>query len=436
MKSLKDALGLLGTRMVSSAMAVISGVILARWLGPHDRGVLALVLLLPATVVTLVKFGAAQANVYTINRHKASVDSVASNALLLAIFWGFSSSALVWIFRDRLTGQILPDVPDWALVFALMRVPLLLTDNYLFSILQATGKFTTYNVRLLLSEGLRLVSVAIALVVFDLGLTATLVIYTAVWFINVLWLFAAMRSTIHFRLALDWPLLRETYSFGIRSYVQILTQHFLLRISFYMVSAFLGAAHVAFYTIALRFTELVLEVPQAIGLVLYPRLASLPEDEVHHLTAQTCRRTLMISVPAALVLAFLGPYVIVVWYGEKFAPAAAPLPWTAVAVAMMSIYVIITRDFTSRAEQGINTFSGVIALVVNATFNYVLIPRYGIVGAAVATAVSYAAGCVTLVWFFLRESGFPLTQILIPRREDVDYFGEVLRGVRRRVFAS
>ena len=67
-KAIRDTLGLLSTRVVWSAMGVVSGIILARWLGPHDRGVLALVLLLPSTLVTLVKFGAAQANVYVINR--------------------------------------------------------------------------------------------------------------------------------------------------------------------------------------------------------------------------------------------------------------------------------------------------------------------------------------------------------------------------------
>ena len=436
MKSLKDALGLLGTRMMSSAMAVVSGVILARWLGPHDRGLLALVLLLPSSIVTLVKFGATQANVYTINRKKASVDKVASNALILALFWGLLSPTIVWLLRDRLTGQLFPDLPNWALVFALLRVPLLLADNYLFSILQATGKFKTYNVRLLLSEGLRLAAIFVALVVFDFGLLATLIIYTAVWLINVGWLVAAMSRYVRFRPSIDWNLLLETYRFGIRSYVQILTQHFLQRISFYMVAYYLDVAHVAFYTIALRFTEVVLEVPQAIGLVLYPRLASLPEDEVHRVTAQTCRRTLMISVPAALVLALLGPYVIVLWYGQDFAPAADPLPWTALAVAMMSIYVIITRDFTSRAEQSINTFSGIIALATNAILNYTLIPRYGVVGAAVAIAVSYFAGCVTLVTFFLRESQLSLRDVVVPTGADVRYFAEVARGIRRKVVAG
>jgi O-antigen/teichoic acid export membrane protein len=430
---LKDMLGMLGTRIVWSAMGVLSGVVLARWLGPENRGILALVLLIPSTVVTVVKFGVSQANVYTINRQQVSVDRVASNSLVMAAVLGTVSALCVWMFREDLSSSFLRDVPDWALALALLRVPMLLLDNYLFSILQATGKFGIYNVRLLMSEATRLVLVLLALVVFDLGLVAVVLIYTGVWIMNIVWLLITMGKEIRFSLSLDLKLLRETLSFGARSYAQTLTTHFLQRISFYMVSYYLGAAHVAFYAIALRFTEMVLEIPQAVGLVLYPRLAALPEDEIHRLTAQACRRTLMITAPAALTLALVGPWVVRVWYGEAFAEAGGPLPWAALGIAMMSIYVIVTRDFTSRAKQRINTLSGLAALGSNIALNLILIPSHGVIGAAMATALSYTIGLILLLSFFLYESGVPLRALIIPTREDLEYFADVAKKLLKRV---
>jgi len=430
---LKDTLGMLGTRAIWSVIGVVSGVILARCLGPENRGVLALVLLLPSTVVTIVKFGVSQANVYTINRRRVSIDAVASNSLVMAIVLGLLSAIIVWVFREQLRSSVLRDVPDWAITLALIRVPLLLLDNYLFSILQATGQFATYNVRLLLSEAVRLILVATALIVFKLGLVATILIYTAVWLMNVVWLMATMSKEIHFSLRIDFPLLRETLTFGANSYAQTLTQHFLQRVSFYMVSFYLGAAHVAFYAIALRFSEMVLEIPQAVGLVLYPRLAALSDEEIHKLTAQACRRTLMITAPTAAVLAAVGPFIVRLWYGEQFAEAGGPLPWTAVGIAMMSIYVIVTRDFTSRAKQNINTISGLVALGSNVLFNWMFIPPYGVIGAAMATALSYTAGLVLLLAFFMWESGVRLRDLIIPRRDDFAYAVGVLRSVVKRI---
>ena len=430
-RALRDTLGILGTRVIWSVMGVVSGVVLARWLGPHDRGILALVLLLPSTVLTLVKLGVSQATVFFINRKEATVDQVASNSVILAILLGVLSSAVVWALRDNLLHRILSDVPAWALLLALVRVPMLLLDNYLYSILQATGQFGLYNRRLLQSEGLRLLLVAIFVMGLNLGLPAAVATYTFIGVVNIVWLMVNMRETIRFSLKLDLELLQRMLSFGIRSYVQVVTAHLLLRIDVYMVQAFLGPAQTAFYALALHFTELVLEVPQAIGLVLYPKLAALPEAEIHRLTAQTCRRTLMVTVPAAAALALLGPWVITAWYGTPYAPAGAPLPWAAVGVAAMSIFVIITRDFTTRQKQRVNTVAGLLALVTNVALNIVLIPLQGIVGASLATAVAYSGACVILITFFLRESGMPWHAVLVPTREDLAYFG----GIAQRAVA-
>jgi len=406
-------------------MGIISGVILARWLGPYDRGLLALVLLVPSTVVTITKLGVSQATIYYINRREASVDRVASNSVMLALVLGALSALLVWGLRDNVLAIVLKDIPSWALGIALLRVPMLLLDNYLYGILQATGQFTVYNTRLLISEALRLLLVAILVMGFDLGLLAAVVIYTSIGFVNMGWLLFTMSRTVRFRLEFDRPLLANMLSFGVRSYLQVVTAHLLLRISIYMVQIYLGTAQTAFYALALHFTELVLEVPQAIGLVLYPRLAALPEEEIHRLSAQTCRRTLIVTAPAALGMALLGPWIITLWYGQAYAPAGAPLPWAAVGVAMMAIFVIITRSFTARSKQRVNTTAGIVALVANVLLNTYLIPNYGIVGAALATAISYTGACVILIAAFCAESGLSWTTVVVPTREDFRFFLEI-----------
>ena len=430
-RALRDTLGILGTRVIWSVMGVVSGVILARWLGPHDRGILALALLLPSTVLTLVKLGVSQATVFFINRKEASVDQVASNSVLLALVLGLVSSIVVWELRDNMLQSVIGPIPTWALLLALVRVPLLLLDNYLYSILQATGQFGLYNRRLLQSEGIRLLLVVIFVMGLNLGLAAAVAIYTFIGLVNIAWLMFNMRERIRFSLSPDFALLRRMLSFGVRSYVQVVTAHLLLRIDIYMVQHFLGPAHTAFYALALHFTELVLEVPQAIGLVLYPKLAALPEQEVHRLTAQTCRRTLMVTVPAAVALALLGPWIITLWYGAPYAPAGEPLPFAAIGVVAMSIFVIITRDFTARQKQRVNTVAGLLALVTNVVLNVILIPTQGIVGASLATAVAYTAACVILIHFFLRESGLRWWDVVLPRREDVAYFSSIaMKGLQ------
>jgi len=313
-----------------------------------------------------------------------------------------------------------------------VRVPLLLLDNYLYGVLQATHQFGIYNTRLLLSEVAKLIMVVIFLTALRLGLGAALWIYTIGALFNIGWLMFTMSRTIRFSFSFNRRLLNKMLSFGVRSYVQVVIAYLLLRVDIYMVQSILGPAETAFYSLAVHLIEMVLEVPQAIGLVLYPRLASLAEEEVHRLTAQTCRRTLLITTPLAAALALLGPYLITFLYSQAFAPAGAPLPWTSVGMVPMAIFVIITRDFTARSKQVVNTFSGVLALIINVVLNIFLIPTWGIVGAAFATAVAYTAACVVLIGFFLAESRMSLASVLLPRMEDVRYFATLAqRGLGR-----
>jgi len=428
----RDIAGIFGTRAGWSLMGMISGIILARWLGPHDRGVLALVLLVPSTVVTIAKLGITQSNVYFINRNKVAPDRVAANCLVLALAASALAIPAVWLARGWLQATVLRDVPDWALALALARVPLLLLDDYLYGILQALGKFGLYNRRLLLSEAVRLTMVVVFVLALDLGLPGAVTIYTVVGTLALGWLLFSVRKEVHLSLNADYALLKEQLGFGVKSYAQTLAMHLLLRADVYLVALYLTKAHTAFYSLALHLTELVLEVPQAVGLVLYPRLASLPEKEVHSLTAQACRRTLLATAPFALLLALFGPYVIVLWYGSAYAPAGDPLPWAAIGAMAMSLFVILSRDFTSRGRQKVNTGAGLLALVSNVALNTYMIPNFGIVGAAQATAISYSGAGVVLLAAFYAESGLTPREVLLPKREDIAYFLDLARRAVER----
>jgi O-antigen/teichoic acid export membrane protein len=428
----RDMAGVLGARATWALLGMFSGIILARWLGPHDRGILAMALLVPATAMTLAKLGISQANVFLINRRREAREEIASNATVLAIIFGTAAAALVWLCRAPLLDKVLHGMPTWALLIALVRVPFLLVDDYLHGVLQAVGLFRVYNSRLIYGEALRLVLVVVALVLLGWGLAAAVWIYTLVTIVNVGWLVVTTRRAIPFTLRVNRRLLSEQLQFGAKSYVQTLAQHLLLRIDLFMVSSFLGAAQLAFYSLALRLTELVLEIPQAVGLVLYPRLASLADKEMHQLTAQACRRTLVITGLAAIGLAVLGPYIIILWYGWPYGPAGDPLPWAAAGVLMMSLFFILTRNFTSRNLQQVNFAVGALALVANVALNLVLIPAYGIVGAAIATAISYSAACLLLLVLFITGAGISVSDVLIVNGEDVRFFRQVARRAALR----
>jgi Na+-driven multidrug efflux pump len=79
---------------------------------------------------------------------------------------------------------------------------------------------------------------------------------------------------------------------------------------------------------------------------------------------------------------------------------------------MMSLYLILSRNFTSRNRQQVNIVAAALALSINVGTNLWLIPHWGIVGAALSSCLSYGVAALVLLVAFVRDSGMSLGSVL------------------------
>jgi O-antigen/teichoic acid export membrane protein len=425
-----DVTGTLGTRVLTMAFGLFTGIITARVLGPENRGIFTLAALFPASLVTLSKFGQGVASIYFIRKKEEDVSQVASNVLWIALITGAALVATALLLRDTLLTTVLKGVPLYALVAVLPLAPILLVESYLYGVLQATDRFKIYNIRLIAEAVLTVSGMAIALLVLDLGLPGAFGVAVGVRLFMVIWVVGTIHRGSPLRLSFDFALARRMFSYGLKSHVQIIASHFHFKAAMYLVAFYLNPAQVAFYSIASRLAEHILWLPQSLGLALFPRLAGADEQRAHEMTAMAVRQALLLTAIAALGLALVGEFLITLWYGEEYAQAGAPLPYIAGGIVMMAMYVLLSRNFTSRNKQSVNIVAAYIALVGNLGLNVLLIPRYGIEGAAMATAVSYTTSSLLLFVFFLRDSGLPWYRVLIVQREDLATWQRLIRGTK------
>src|SRR5438128_11753831 len=126
----RDVFGTYGTRLLTIGLSLFTGIITARMLGPHNRGVFALVYQFAATVVTFAKLGLAQSSVYSIRRERVAPDRVAANALFVALVLGIIFALGALMFRHQLLATMLRGVPQWASLISLPVIPILLFASY------------------------------------------------------------------------------------------------------------------------------------------------------------------------------------------------------------------------------------------------------------------------------------------------------------------
>ncbi len=230
-----------------------------------------------------------------------------------------------------------------------------------------------------------------------------------------------------------WPdlaLLGTSLRFGLKSYLYNLIRRLNLRLDAFLVTYFaLGGIHAAgVYSAAASMAELMIFIPESIRLSLFPMVAaSRTHDDATRLTLAACRYTLLLTTLCAVGLAALGPVALTYVYGERFTGAVVPLLLLLPGVGMLSLGHILYGDLNGRGKPETTAVSALLALGVTIVLDVVLIPRYGIVGAAIASTCAYTVEfCVTGA-FFIYHSGARWRDMMTIRRSDLEQYARLFQ---------
>jgi O-antigen/teichoic acid export membrane protein len=212
--------------------------------------------------------------------------------------------------------------------------------------------------------------------------------------------------------------------------LQLIIGHFIYQIDVYLIYYLLGAEDVAFYSIAIGVATLLWFIPDTVGTVLFPSLASLKsKNEIHTITAKVSRNSLFGVTIGAIGLLLIGGYLIEYFYGHSYYSSIKPMVLILPGVIAMSGYKILTRDFSSRNQQQIPILAAFLSLAINIILNFIWIPKFGIEGAALASTVSYSFAVTILILFFKTESKLSLRDILIIRKDDLKFFVALFNSI-------
>jgi O-antigen/teichoic acid export membrane protein len=198
----------------------------------------------------------------------------------------------------------------------------------------------------------------------------------------------------------------------------------------------LDVRQVAFYSIAVGVATLLWHLPNTVGIVLFPELSSIQnEKKIHVISTMVCRNTLMIAFLGAIFLSIAGKFLIQFIYGTEYIHSVNAMLLILPGVVIMCIYKVLTRNFSSRNRQQVAIMAAAMSLIVNIGLNLILIPRYGIEGAAIASTVSYFLAGAILVFAVNRESDISVSKMLFINRTDMmSFLGIASRLVNRKKY--
>jgi O-antigen/teichoic acid export membrane protein len=231
---------------------------------------------------------------------------------------------------------------------------------------------------------------------------------------------------------LDRSATRMLLAYGLPYAAYSIVQNLSHRADYLLVQAFDGSSAVGVYSIAVAQGELLWIIPTAVGFVLFPRVAARSGVSDARNVAETAalvRWTIVVTALGAVVLAAVARPLTTLVYGPAFDGAVAPLRVLLVGIVASALVLVL-----SAYVLGVGRLRTLVALTAagalcNIAANLVLIPRFGITGAAAASALSYslvAFGCALVVRPTFADAGTSL----LPRPSLL--LDDVARVVARR----
>jgi O-antigen/teichoic acid export membrane protein len=161
-----------------------------------------------------------------------------------------------------------------------------------------------------------------------------------------------------------------------------------------LVGFFLDPLSVAFYTVGKQITEFVEAPISALGFTLAPtyeaQKANNNNREAARLYEKAISHGLLVYIPAAVGLILVADPLIELIFGPEYIGAVEVVQVFAIYVVVVSISDITSNglDFLGRARE--RSIARGISAIGNVALNILLIPSLGVIGAVIATVITYS----------------------------------------------
>lgn len=407
------------------ALGFISSVLLARLLGPADRGLLALMLSVSTVALAVTALGQPLAVMYYASRKDADNRAILGNTIIQALILAAILVPLTLLLHNAIAdafgrGQ---GGLSWVLAAALVPITFLdwTTSNQLLGML----RFGLYNGVKFVSMVAYTVGVYVLLRPVGLGVAGGL-IATAIG--SLVTIALSIRPTLGSgRPSFSRPLMARMVHYGSRVQVGVIFQMVNYRLDVIVMQFFRPLRQVGYYVVAQTIAELVITLATAFQSSLLP-LSSHYEGDVRQndVTRSSMHHHAILSALAVLANSVIGTVIILIAYGPQFHPAVVPMLVLLPGIWWLGLGLVIQSDLGGRGRPGLSSALAGLAAAGTVVLDLILIPPLGVMGGALASVAAYSTYGVTSLIALSRVSGIPVRELLVPTRNDLGLYRRVL----------
>jgi O-antigen/teichoic acid export membrane protein len=422
---------------LTQALSASVTILVIRKLGPHDRGVYAMVVVLNTMLTYFLDLGISAGNETFLGKKEHSLGSLNWNSTAYSLILGSLAVVLGYAFRKTLEARILPGVNPSFILLGLLLLPFTLYCLYAESMLVGIEEIVLLNKLSLLQSSIVTLGSIFFVLALGGGVEALLFVWGTAFVVTALCFFIAIWSRDQG--GFDPSLLWKSLSFGLRAFMaRAFFRPGSLRLDSFLVNAIIGTTAVGYYSVATAITDRVGPILRAVLNAANRRITGADRQASLSLTAKLTRNLILILVPCVAIAILSSQLFIRVLFGPAFLPSVVPFRILCLGIIFFlpaSVLVLFFQNQKGRPGFA-STLIGALFLI-SIPLYLLAVPRWGLAGAALGTAITQAGIFLALLVAFLKESKFGAADLLFAQKEDIQTIvnsalpRELIRVVRR-----
>jgi O-antigen/teichoic acid export membrane protein len=395
-KTIKDIQWSFISLATASLSHLLLRIVLGRELGPNGLGLYTLVFTIYMFGMQFAAFGIGAAltkYVAQYSNNQEKIKEYVSSGIIGSLVSGSLMGLLLYLLASMISIQFFHS-PEMRSLLKLTAFcfPFIAMQRSVIGTLNGLRKMKLYAV-VNIAQNISVMFVSLILVTFlDMNVKGAVIGFVAPTILMGIISIYFTRCDIKPSLFLRKTIIKEISWFGF--YVVLANSIGLInmQIDSLMVGYFMNEVDVGYYAVAIIFMQGVILFPQVIQRVTTPSIALYygknDFESIEKLIKNTMIKTFIGILCISIITAIFGNYLIIILFTEEFLPAYVPMLILLIGYTICAPIGSVGSTLSCIGKANIVFKMTAICALMNILLNLILIPAFGLIGAASATSIS------------------------------------------------
>jgi O-antigen/teichoic acid export membrane protein len=389
--------------VILNGFGFVSGILLARWLGPMGRGQLAAAMLWPLVIGIVISFGLHHAFVYAVGVGWAKPARLQRLGFKFTLLVAIPAMLIYWFLSPWILSKQFPN-QEWIPGIFSLYIPLSIYAGFLFSIYQGSGDFSRWNIARVFRSGAWTFAVIGLAVVSSLTVLKLLVVQIAILIILAIYLYSRLGRLAERDKGEGTAPPRVIFKYGFAIYLSGVAYTVNQQLDQLLLSIWVIPADLGQYVAAATLASVLMVIPVSVGPIGFSKIARAsrePVEQRRHVKFAFVW-TGVLLVPAALCLMILAPWLTGILYGPAYVQSAQLLRILAPASIFLGMGIMLADVLRGLGKPMYATYGAIAGAVVTIVGLALTLQRFGTWGAAWVSFTAYTTMMLIQCYFLWR----------------------------------